>query len=276
VVRREQGRLKRYVHVGTGNYSARSGRQYTDLSLFSSRESLGVDVSDLFNELTGSSRPPEGLQHGALVAPHQLLPAILERIERETVNARAGKSASIAIKVNGLSDPEIVRALYRASQAGVRVDLVVRGICTLRPGVPDTSERIRVVSVVGRFLEHSRIYRFENAGAPEYFIGSSDLRPRNLRRRVELLVPVPEPAQRAELDRILALYLGDATGWELESSGRYVQRSMDSPGAQAVLGRASLTESDARSIGGARRQILTPGSLSVIGQSDALESSRGS
>jgi polyphosphate kinase len=238
VVRREQGRLRRYVHVGTGNYSARSGRQYTDLSLFSARDALGHDVSDLFNELTGSSRPPHGLRHGALVAPHQLLRAILERIERETMNARAGRPAAIAIKVNGLSDPEVVRALYHASQAGVSVDLVVRGICTLRPGVAGRSERIRVVSVVGRFLEHSRIYRFENGGAPEYFIGSSDLRPRNLRRRVELLVPVLEPEQRVELDRILALYLGDATGWELDANGRYVQRGCDAPGAQAVLALA--------------------------------------
>jgi polyphosphate kinase len=154
------------------------------------------------------------------------------------VNARAGRPASISIKVNGLSDPEIVRALYRASQAGVRVDLVVRGICTLRPGVTDRSERIRVVSVVGRFLEHSRIYRVENAGSPEYLIGSSDLRPRNLRRRVELLVPVPDPAHRAELDRILALYLDDASGWELDSTGRYTHRSCDAPGAQALLASA--------------------------------------
>jgi polyphosphate kinase len=275
VVRREDGRLKRYVHVGTGNYSARSGRQYTDLSLFSSSEALGADVSDLFNELTGSSRPPSGLRRGALVAPHQLLPAIIERIERETANARAGRRASITIKVNGLSDPEVVRALYRASQAGVRVDLVVRGICTLRPGVPDRSEGIRVVSVVGRFLEHSRIYRFENAGAPEYFIGSSDLRPRNLRRRVELLVPVPGPAQRAELDRILALYLDDPTGWDLEPSGRYVQRSKGSPGAQAVLAGASPAGVTRSSIAVAGRPVLSPQSYTATDQRDVLESSRG-
>jgi polyphosphate kinase len=235
VVRREGERLRRYVHIGTGNYSARSGRQYTDLSLFSARDSLTADVSDLFNELTGSSRAPQGLSHGALVAPHQLLPAILERIARETNHARAGRAASIAIKVNGLSDTEIVRALYEAAQAGVKVELVVRGICTLRPGVPGLSAGIRVVSVVGRFLEHSRIYRFGNDGQAEYFIGSSDLRPRNLRRRVELLVPVLDVAHRAELDRVLALYLEDTTGWELGSDGNYTQRDGSAPGAQTTL-----------------------------------------
>lgn len=235
VVRREGDRLRRYVHVGTGNYSARSGRQYTDLSLFSARDALTSDVADLFNELTGSARPPQGLAHGALVAPHQLLPAVLERIERETQHARDGRAAAITIKVNGLSDPEVVRALYRAARAGVRIDLVVRGICTLRPGVPDLSPGIRVVSVVGRFLEHSRIYRFANGGAPEHFIGSSDLRPRNLRRRVELLVPVSDASQREELDRVLALYLDDPTAWELKPDGSYVPRAGQGMGAQEAL-----------------------------------------
>ncbi|MDB4900547.1 MAG: hypothetical protein JWN53_2355 [Gemmatimonadetes bacterium] len=247
IVRREQGKLRQYVHVGTGNYSARSGRQYTDLSLFSAREPLACDVSDLFNELTGSARAPLGLTHGALVAPHQLLSAMLERIERETLHARACRPAGIIVKVNGLSDPEVVRALYRASAAGVRIDLVVRGICTLRPGVPGRSEHIRVVSVVGRFLEHSRIYRFENGGSPEHFLGSSDLRPRNLRRRVELLVPVVEAEQRARLDRILSLYLDDATGWELVANGRYIPRTGGAPGAQELLGEgADLGAAEAR------------------------------
>jgi polyphosphate kinase len=155
------------------------------------------------------------------------------------MHARAGRPASITVKVNGLSDPEVVRALYRASSAGVRVDLVVRGICTLRPGIAGRSERIRVVSVVGRFLEHSRIYRFENAGTPDYFIGSSDLRPRNLRRRVELLVPVLDPELRAQLDRILALYLDDPTGWELDASGRYMPRGGGAPGTQELLAEAA-------------------------------------
>ena len=235
VVRREGDKLQRYVHVGTGNYNVRSGRQYTDLSLFSARDELTTDIADLFNELTGSSRPPQGLSRGALVAPHQLLPGVLALIAGEAAHARAGRDAAITIKVNGLSDSEIVRALYDASEAGVRIDLIVRGICTLRPGLAGRSERIRVVSFVGRFLEHSRIYRFANGGAPVHLIGSSDLRPRNLRRRVELLVPVEASEHRAQLDRILALYLDDATGWDLRSNGAYVRRTGDGPSAQRVL-----------------------------------------
>jgi polyphosphate kinase len=167
---------------------------------------------------------------------------VLELIERETRHARTGKTSGIRIKVNGLSDAEVVRALYRASDAGVQVDLVVRGICTLRPWVPGHSDNIRVVSVVGRFLEHSRIYRFENAGEPEYLIGSSDLRPRNLRRRVELLVPVRGPELRAQLDRILELYLDDGTAWVLRSDGRYDRASSNGASAQATLvaGRAFM------------------------------------
>ena len=235
VIRRETGHLARYVHVGTGNYNTKSGRLYTDLSLFSARDAITTDVADLFNELSGSSRPPQGLHHGALVAPYQLLPALLERIEREAEHARAGRPSGIALKINGLADSEVIRALYRASQAGVPIDLVVRGICTLRPGVPGLSERIRVVSVVGRFLEHSRIYRFTDGGNPEYFIGSSDLRPRNLRRRVEVLGPVVDGSQQQRLDGLLALYLTDATAWELMPSGSYVQRSGAGLRAQAVL-----------------------------------------
>lgn len=235
VVRREGEKLQRYVHVGTGNYNVRSGRQYTDLSLFSARDDLATDVADLFNELTGSSRPPQGLSRGALVAPHQLLPAVLALIAREAAHARAGRTSGVTIKVNGLTDPEIVRALYDASEAGVRIDLIVRGICTLRPGLPGCSSRIRVVSIVGRFLEHSRIYRFANDGAPVHLIGSSDLRPRNLRRRVELLVPIDDVEHRAALDRILALYLDDATGWDLQSDGTYERRAGDGTGAQSAL-----------------------------------------
>ena len=232
VVRREGVRLARYVHVGTGNYNTRSGRQYTDLSLFTARDAITTDIADLFNELTGSSRPPRSLAHGALVAPHQLLPALLARIDREAQHARDGRAAGIAIKLNGLADSEVVRALYAASQAGVRIDLVVRGICTLRPGVENLSATIRVVSVVGRFLEHSRIYRFENDGDPEYFIGSSDLRPRNLRRRVELLVPVLDLAHRARLDDLLTRYLNDATAWDLTATGQYQRRDGRGLGAQ--------------------------------------------
>ena len=249
VVRREGSALRRYAHVGTGNYNTRSGRQYTDLSLLTASESLTADAADLFNALTGSSRPPEGLTRGALVAPVQLLPSVLELIERETRHARAGQPSGIRIKVNGLSDSEVVRALYRASEAGVRVELVVRGICTLRPDVAGRSDTIRVVSVVGRFLEHSRIYRFENAGSPEYLIGSSDLRPRNLRRRVELLVPIIDAAHREQLDRILELYLQDHTAWALRADGRYVRSAAGGPSAQTTLaGVGALTPSASRTV----------------------------
>ena len=235
VVRREGERLRRYVHVGTGNYNTRSGRQYTDLSLFSARDDLGADIADLFNELTGSSRPPQGLSRGALVAPNQLLPAVLALIAREADHARDGLPATITIKVNALSDREVVDALYEAAAAGVDVDLIVRGICTLRPGAHASSGRIRVMSVVGRFLEHSRIYRFGNNGTPAYYIGSADLRPRNLRRRVELLVPIPGVRERDSLDRVLRRYLDDDTGWELRPDGAYIQRRGKAPGAQQAF-----------------------------------------
>ena len=242
VVRREGERLRRYVHVGTGNYNTRSGRQYTDLSLFSAREDLGADIADLFNELTGSSRPPQGLSRGALVAPHQLLPAMLGLIARETENARAGHAASITIKVNALSDRAVVNALYDAAAAGVSVDLVVRGICTLRPGAHASGGCIRVTSVVGRFLEHSRIYRFGNNGKPVHFIGSADLRPRNLRRRVELLVPIAGAHEAAKLDGILALYLEDATRWELHDDGTYIRRRGSAPGAQQLFAESARAD----------------------------------
>jgi len=225
VVRREGGALRRYAHIGTGNYNTRSGEQYTDLSLFTTNDLIASDAADLFNELTGSSEPPRRTSRALLVAPTHLLSAILERIDREAAFARAGRPARITAKLNGLSDPDIVRALYRASRDGVEVDLVVRGICTLRPGVPDLSERIRVVSVVGRFLEHSRIYRFANGGDPRYFIGSADLRPRNLRRRVELLAPISDGRHRRMLDDLLARYVSDPTGWDLQGDGTYKRRS---------------------------------------------------
>jgi len=233
VTRHERDGVRHYVHVGSGNYNPRSGRQYTDLSLFSARPTLTADIAALLSALELGSSMPSGLAHGSLVAPHQLLPSLLARIEREADHARAGRACGITIKVNGLADTETVRALCHASQAGVPIDLVVRGICTLRPGVAGRSTGIRVLSVVGRFLEHSRIYRFANGGAPEYLVGSSDLRPRNLRRRVELLVPVVDSAQRIRLDEILACYLDDPTAWELGPAGQYIQRRGPGESAQA-------------------------------------------
>ena len=221
VVRREEDTLRRYVHIGTGNYNASTARQYTDLGLFSADPALTADVNQLFNELTGSSKGPLGSYQRLLVAPHALLPRVIERINREAEHAREGRPSGIRVKVNGLSDVEVIEALYRASQAGVHIELIVRGICRLRPGVPDLSENIRVVSRVGRFLEHARIYRFENGGDTEYFIGSADWRPRNLRRRIEVVASVTDAACRAQLDAVLNQELADPTLWRLQANGRY-------------------------------------------------------
>jgi len=237
VVRREGETIRRYAHIGTGNYNLRSGEQYTDFSLFTTDSAITNDIADLFNELTGTSDAPRRPSEALLVAPHHLLPGILRRIEREAQHARAGNPARIVAKLNGLSDPDVVRALYRAARDGVEIDLIVRGICTLRPSVVGRSERIRVISVVGRFLEHSRIYRFANAGAPEYFIGSADLRPRNLRRRVEVLVPVQAAEHRRRIDDALDLYLNDPTAWQLGVDGEYTQRDGRGSSTQETLSR---------------------------------------
>jgi len=248
VVRREGSRLRRYAHIGTGNYNADTARRYTDLSLLTGDVDLTADIQDLFNELTGSSRAPNQLTRGCLVSPKQLLPELLARIEREAAHSRTGRGGHIRMKLNGLSDPDIVNALFRASQDGVRIELVVRGVCTLRPGVAGTSDRISVVSVLGRFLEHARVFYFANAGAPEYFIGSADMRPRNLRRRVELLAPVRDPQCRAQLDTLLDTYVNDPTAWELTSAGEYVRRHGGGPGAQDQLFGGSVAL--ARAAGG--------------------------
>jgi polyphosphate kinase len=223
VVRREEGQIRRYVHVGTGNYNAATSRLYTDLGLLSADPALGDDLSDLFNQLTGSSRAPGAALRRLLVAPEHLLPGLLDRIRREAALARAGRPARIRAKLNGLDDPEVVRALYDASQAGAEIDLMVRGLCTLKPGVTGLSERIRVRSIVGRFLEHARIYHFGNDGADEYLIGSADWRSRNLRRRVEVVTSVLDPAGRARLDAILTRELDDPSAWMLAADGGYLQ-----------------------------------------------------
>lgn len=235
IVRREQDAARRYVHVGTGNYNASTARLYSDLGLLSGDPKLGADVGDLFNQLMGSSRPSQtGFRH-LLVAPNDMLPRFVSLIEREAEHARAGREAGIRVKVNGLADAEIIEALYAASQAGVVIELVVRGMCTLRPGVPSLSERIRVVSILGRFLEHARIYHFRNGGDDEYYIGSADWRPRNLRRRVEVVTAVADAAARKRLDEILTTEFADPTAWELSPDGSYERRSAslaDAAGAQ--------------------------------------------
>jgi polyphosphate kinase len=245
IVRRESDGPRRYAHIGTGNYNASTARFYTDFGVLTVRDAICDDLTDLFNTLTGSSVPTDVAYRECLVSPHALLPGLVARIEREAAHARAGKTARIRMKMNGLSDKEVIQALYGAAQDGVVIDLVVRGICTLAPGLTGISDRIRVVSVLGRFLEHARVYAFANDGAPEYFIGSADLRPRNLRRRVELLVPIHSAEHRARLDEILDLELEDPTAWTLGPDGSYVRRTgalsagNGARGAQAHLAAAA-------------------------------------
>lgn len=223
IVRRVGGRTRRYAHVGSGNYNPETARVYTDLGLFTTDPGITGDIHTLFNELTGSGRPPQAEFRRLLVAPTNMLERFLALIARETAHAQAGRGGHIRAKLNGLADATVIAALYRAARAGVRVDLVVRGVCMLRPGVPGLSERIRVVSVLGRFLEHGRIYHFANAGAPEYYLGSADWRPRNLRRRVEVVAPVDDPRARTRLGRILDLQLADPGAWTLEAGGAYTR-----------------------------------------------------
>ncbi|MGH7530324.1 MAG: polyphosphate kinase 1 [Gemmatimonadales bacterium] len=222
VVRRStDGRARRYAHIGSGNYNPETAQLYTDVGLFTADPRITADVHALFNELTGSTRAPQPRLEHLLVAPADLLDRLLALIEREAAHARAGRPAVIRAKLNGLADSTVIQALYRASQAGVDIALIVRGICTLRPGVPGLSERIRVVSILGRFLEHARVYHFANGGDDAYFIGSADWRPRNLRRRVELVTPVYDAAARAQLDRLLAAELDQGDAWRLQPDGAY-------------------------------------------------------
>jgi len=211
--------VRRYVHVGTGNYNPKTARMYEDLGVLSSRPELGADVTRFFNYITGFSQPPQYLE--LVTSPGGIRERVVECIDEE---AKAGPDGRIVIKVNGLDDQVVIDALYRASQAGVQIDLVVRGICCLRPGVPGMSETIRVRSIVGRFLEHSRILRFGGeAGRPAHlYIGSADLRRRNLDRRVEAMVPVADPEAVAQLEEILSFNLADDTqSWSLASDGTW-------------------------------------------------------
>ena len=223
IVRREPEGLRRYVHIGTGNYNSRTARLYTDVGLFTCSPSIGADVSDLFNSLTGISR--QRLYRKLLVAPANMRDRFIELIEREGEHARAGRPARIVAKMNALVDSVVIDALYRASQAGVEIDLIVRGICCLRPGIPGVSENIRVLSIVGRFLEHSRIFHFGNGGAEEYYFGSADWMPRNFLRRVEAVAPVDDVRLQGHLRSLLRTCLEDnRQAWELQASGKWHQR----------------------------------------------------
>jgi len=223
VVRKDYSQLRRYVHIGTGNYHPGTAKLYTDLGLLSCDEGLGQDLTELFNYLTGYSPPPA--YRKILAAPYTLKRTILDKIQREIRHAEGGQGGRVQMKMNALEDADLTRALYRASQAGVKVDLIVRDTCRVRPGIPGLSHNIRVVSIVGRFLEHARILYFANQGAEEYFIGSADMMQRNLQSRVEVMTPVEDPELRQELRLILDVQLGDPrSAWDMQPDGGYLQR----------------------------------------------------
>jgi polyphosphate kinase len=224
VVRREGDGVRNYVHIGTGNYHSATARLYTDFGLFTTDEQIGADVADMFNYLTGYGRPLH--YRKVLMAPNHLRDGILDQIAQTVAAHSEGSPATIAMKMNSLVDGRCIRALYEASQAGVRVDLNVRGICCLRPGVPGVSENIRVVSIVGRLLEHSRVYTFERNGEHTVYIASADLMPRNLDHRVELAVPIESAHLRAEiLDTLARAFADNQNSWELDSEGVWHRRS---------------------------------------------------
>ena len=237
VVRREQDRIARYVHIATGNYNAITAHTYTDMGIFTCDEAIADDVSDLFNYLTGYSYKAD--YQKLLVAPVNLRPRMEALIEREIRHAKGGAKGHLIFKMNSLSDSKIIRLLYKASRAGVKIQLLVRGICCLRPGLKGVSDNIEVVSIVGRFLEHSRVYYFRNGGAEEVYIGSADLMSRNIDNRVEVLVPVKQPEIiRTILDRVLPVYLADnVKARQMTSSGSYRPRKIgkEPVNAQEVL-----------------------------------------
>lgn len=230
VVRQEGEMLRRYSHVGTGNYHPKTARLYEDLGLLTADPQVGADLSDLFNRLSGYSR--RETYRRLLVAPKSLRDGLIQRITKEIDQQRAGRAAYVRIKVNSMVDEAVIDALYRASQAGVPVDILVRGICALRPGVPGLSENIRVRSILGRFLEHSRIFAFGNGGEPEVWLGSADMMHRNLDRRIEALVRVADPAHRAALNRLLETGTSDSTSsWHLGPDGDWTRHAADADGA---------------------------------------------
>jgi polyphosphate kinase len=223
VARREGDNVRHYVHIGTGNYNPKTARLYTDFGLFTADQDIGADVAEMFNFITGYGRPSD--YRKVLVSPTTMRKRIREEIERTTEVKRRGGEARIAMKMNALVDARKIRALYEASQAGVQVDLNIRGICCLRPGIPGISENIRVQSVVGRYLEHSRVFAFQRDGETSVFMGSADLMPRNLDHRVELVTPVEDPTLRDEMVDVVERSLADNTNsWRLDTDGRWTRR----------------------------------------------------
>jgi polyphosphate kinase len=247
IVREEGAKVRRYSHVGTGNYNPKTARLYEDLGLLSADDQLGEDLNILFNQLSGFA--PQSSFNRLLVAPRTIRPQLLEKIDREIANKKSGKHAFIRLKLNSLLDEEFVEALYRASIAGVEVDLVIRGICALLPGIPGVSENIRVRSVLGRFLEHSRIFHFANGGDDEIYIGSADLMERNLNRRVESLVRIKRKEHKDSLVKIFDSYIASTTaGWHLLPNGKWQKVDADPAGNKLQDLQAVMIDSYRKSL----------------------------
>jgi polyphosphate kinase len=233
VIRQEAGQLRRYCHVGTGNYNPKTARFYEDYGLLTSRESVGEDLTKLFNQLSGYA--PEAEFKSLLVSPNGVRDGLLERIDREIEFKEAGKDARVRVKVNSLVDEQVIDALYKASKAGVKVEVLVRGMCALRPGVPGLSENITVRSVLGRYLEHSRVFTFLGGGDPAVFIGSADMMHRNLDRRVEALVRLSQPDHIREMNAMFDLAMDDSSAsWHLGPDGKWTRFKYDRDGANLV------------------------------------------
>jgi len=253
VVRREPTGVRRYLHFGTGNYNEKTARLYSDLSYLTAQEDYGADASAFFNTMTGYSQPVRYRRLEA--APHGLRERLLELIANEAERSRQGQPARILAKVNSLADPELIEALYQASRAGVAIQLNVRGICCLRPGVPGLSERIIVISIVDRFLEHARLMYFHNGGEAKVFFSSADWMPRNLDRRVELLVPVEDPACKARVVELLETFFRDnVKARRLRADGAY-ERVAPRPGEKPFRSQAELYR---RACAAARRDEAAP------------------
>jgi polyphosphate kinase len=276
VVRREGDGVRNYVHIGTGNYHSATARLYTDFGLFTTNEEIGADVADMFNYLTGYGRPLR--YRKVLIAPNHLRDGIIEEIERTVATHREGRPARISMKMNALVDGRCIRALYAASQAGVEVRLNVRGICCLRPGVPGLSENIRVVSIVGRLLEHSRVYSFERGDEQELYIASADLMPRNLDHRVELAVPIVDPELRVELLDVLERAFADnQSSWDLDGDGVWHRRAAG-PGEEPRNLQLELAELHAARATAARaaEREPAPGMLGTEGYAAGAVGAAGS
>jgi polyphosphate kinase len=235
VVRQDYNGLRRYAHIGTGNYHPGTARLYADYGLLTCDEIIGQDLTQLFNYLTTGYAPGRTYKK-ILPAPTFLKNALIAKIDREAKLHSASSPGLIQLKCNALEDVDVTRALYRAAMAGVKIDLLVRDTCRLRPGLPKLSENVRIVSIVGRFLEHGRIYYFRNGGADEYFIGSADLMKRNLESRVEVITPVEDPALRKELRTVLDCQLApNECAWEMQSDGTYIRHTENEANCQEYL-----------------------------------------